>query len=112
MVNSAGEEIGVVNSTLTEDAERGVDWALEHLAQALDRRERASWLERVKTALIEALSGSGRPQPSTNNTKDEDDMDKVQFDALSQKVDALSESTKPEVIAAAIGNAVAEALKP
>lgn len=112
MVNSAGEEIGVVNSTLTEDAERGVDWALEHLAQALDRRERASWLERVKTALIEALSGSGRPQPSTNNTKDEDDMDKVQFDALSQKVDALSESTKPEAIAAAIGNVVAEALKP
>lgn len=112
LVNSAGEEIDVVNSTLTEDAERGVDWALEHLAQALDRRERASWLERVKTALIEALKGSERAQPSTNSTKDDDDMDKVQFDALSQKVDALSESTKPEAIAAAIGNAVTEALKP
>lgn len=112
MVNSAGEEIDVVNSTLTEDAERGVDWALDHLAQALDRRERASWLERVKAALIEALRGSEREQPSTNNTKDDDDMDKVQFDALSQKVDALSESTKPEAIAAAISNAVTEALKP
>lgn len=77
MVNSAGEEIDVVNSTLTEDAERGVDWALEHLAQALDRRERASWLERVKTALIEALKGSERAQPSTNSTKDDDDMDSL-----------------------------------
>ena len=111
MVNSAGKEIDVINSTLTEDAERGVDWALEHLAQALDRRERASWLERVKTALIEALTGSGRPQPSTNKTKD-DDMDKVQIDALSQKVDALSESLKPDTLAAAIGNAVATAIKP
>lgn len=112
MVNSAGKEIDVINSTLTEDAERGVDWALDHLAQALDRRERASWLERVKTALIEALTGSERVQLSTNKTKDEDEMDKVQFDALSQKVDALSESTKPEAIAAAIGNAVKDALKP
>src|SRR5690606_24525347 len=112
MVNSAGQEIDVINSTLTEDAERGVDWALEHLAQALERRERASWLERVKTALIEALKGSERAQPSTNSTKDDDDMDKVQFDALSQKVDALSESLKPDALATAIGNAVKEAVKP
>lgn len=112
MVNSAGQEIDVINSTLTEDAERGVDWALDHLAQALDRRERASWLERVKTALIEALRGSEREQPSTNNSKDDDDMDKVQFDALSQKVDALSESMKPDALATAIGNAVATAIKP
>lgn len=112
MVNSAGKEIDVINSTLTEDAERGVDWALDHLAQALDRRERASWLERVKTALIEALQGSERVQPSTNKQKDEDEMDKVQFDALSQKVDALSDSVKPDALATAIGNAVATALKP
>ncbi len=112
MVNSAGKEIGVINSTLTEDAERGVDWALDHLAQALERRERAGILERLKTALFEVLRGQEREQPSTNKLKDEDDMDKVQFDALSQKVDALSESTKPEAIAAAIGNAVTEALKP
>ena len=111
MVNSAGKEIDVINSSLTEDAERGVDWALDSLAQALDRRERASWLERVKAALIDALRGSEREQPSTNTLKD-DDMDKVQFDALSQKVDALLEGSKPEAQATAIGNAIAAALKP
>lgn len=39
-------------------------------------------------------------------------MDKVQFDALSQKVDALSEAMKPDALATAIGNAVATAMKP
>ena len=112
MVNSAGEEIGVVNSTLTEDAERGVDWALDHLAQALERRERAGILERLKTALFEVLRGQEREQPSTNKSKDEDNMDKVQFDALSQKVDALSESLKPDALATAIGNVFDAKMKP
>lgn len=112
MVNSAGKEIDVINSTLTEDAERGVDWALDHLAQALDRRERASWLERVKTALIEALKGSERV-PSEQQNKDADmTVSKEQFDALSGEVKTLSDNVKPEALAAAIGNAVKDALKP
>lgn len=114
MVNSAGKEIGVINSTLIEDAERGVDWALDNLAQALDRRERASWLERVKTALIEALKGSERV-PSEQQNKDADmTVSKEQFDALSGEVKTLSESVKTigTSIGTTVAEAVANALKP
>jgi hypothetical protein len=112
MVNAAGQEIDVVNSTLTEDAERGVDWALDHLAQALDRRERASWLERVKTALIEALQGSERV-PSEQQNKDADmTVSKEQFDALSGEVKTLSDTVKDLPTTASITEAIANALKP
>lgn len=112
LVNAKGEteEIEVINSSLTEESERGLDWAIEHLATALERRERAGWLEQFKTAIMKLIPGSERATP-TNTTKD-DDMDKVQFDALSQKVDALSEAMKPDALATAIGNAVSAAMKP
>ena len=112
MVNSAGKEIQVVNSVFSDEAERELGWAVESAVRAIEKVRKASLMERVKAALIEALSGSERDQPSTNTSKDEEDMDKVQFDALSQKVDALSESMKPDALATAIGNAVAAAMKP
>lgn len=112
MVNSAGQEIDVINSTLTEDAERGVDWALDHLAQALDRRERASWLERVKTALIEALQGSERV-PSEQQNKDADmTVSKEQFDALSGEVKTLSDAVNNLPTKESLAEAFANALKP
>jgi len=112
MVNSAGKEIQVVNSVIEDDADRELGWAVDQAVRALEKKARAPLYERITRALTEAILGSEREQPSTNKTKDEDEMDKVQFDALSQKVDALSESTKPEALATAIGNAVTEALKP
>lgn len=110
MVNSAGKEIQVVNSVFQEEADRELGWAVESAVRAIEKSRKASLMERIKAALIEAL-GTEREQPSTNNTKD-DEMDKVQLDALSQKVDALSESMKPDALATAIGNAVAAAMKP
>ena len=111
MVNSAGKEIQVVNSIFQEEADRELGWAVESAVRAIEKSRKASLMERIKVALIEAL-GTEREQPSTNKSKDDDEMDKVQFDALSQKVDALSESMKPDALAAAIGNAVAAAMKP
>lgn len=112
MVNSAGKEIQVVNSVIEDDADRELGWAVDQAVRALEKKARAPLYERITRALTEAILGSEREQPSTNKTKDEDEMDKVQFDALSQKVDALSESTKPEALATAIGNAVTAALQP
>lgn len=117
-VNSAdrgGNEIDVINSSLTEDAERGVDWALDYLAQALERRERASGLEQLKAKLIEAFGKVfGSERATSSNQQKEDDMavSEEQFKALSDEVKTLSESLKPEALAAAIGNAVAAAVKP
>ena len=109
MVNSAGKEIQVVNSVFSDEAERELGWAVESAVRALEKKQRASLMDRIMTALTEAF-GSGR-ETSTTNMKD-DEMDKVQFDGLSAKVDALTEALKPETLATAIGNAVAAALKP
>ena len=117
LVNASGdeEEIEVVNSVIDE-ADRDIDWALDSLARAIEKRQRAKPLAALKTAIIEAyenLVGSER-KPS-NNQKD-DEMDKVQFDELSARVNALSDAVKPEALASAltgvIANAVAEAVKP
>ena len=109
MVNSAGKEIQVVNSVFSDEAERELGWAVESAVRALEKKQRASLMDRIMTALTEAF-GSGR-ETSTTNMKD-DEMDKVQFDGLSAKVDALTEALKPETLATAIGNAVATAIKP
>lgn len=109
MVNSAGKEIQVVNSVFSDEAERELGWAVESAVRALEKKQRASLMDRIMTALTEAF-GSGR-ETSTTNMKD-DEMDKVQFDELSAKVDALTEALKPETLATAIGNAVGTAIKP
>lgn len=109
MVNSAGKEIQVVNSVFSDEAERELGWAVESAVRALEKKQRASLMDRIMTALTEAF-GSGR-ETSTTNMKD-DEMDKVQFDGLSAKVDALTEALKPETLATAIGNAVSAAIKP
>lgn len=108
LVNGKGEEveIEVINSAL-EDAERELDWAVDHLARALERRERVPMLERMKTALIEAFT----PMRELNETPGKEKlMDKEQFDALSAKVNALSEAH--EKLGETIANAVTEAVKP
>lgn len=116
MVNSAGKEIQVVNSVFQEEAERELGWAVESAVRAIEKSRKASLMERVKAALIEALSGSER-EPSEQQNKEADmSVSKEQFDALSGEVKTLSESLKPDALAnslaAAIGTAVAAAIKP
>ncbi len=106
LVNSKGEreDIKVINSAL-EDADRELDWAVEHLARALERREKLPMLERMKAALLEMFSAPREPSTEEGNM----DMDKEQFDALSAKVNGLAENvaTKDD-----LANSLAEALKP
>lgn len=111
-VNSAShevEEIPVINSALSE-ADRDLDWAVDSLARALEKRERAPMLERLKAAIVD-LFGSER---GTSQNTQENDMtvSQEQFDALSKKVDTLSESVSAEALGKAIGDVVANAVKP
>jgi hypothetical protein len=108
MVNSAGKEIQVVNSVIEDDADRELGWAFDQALRAVEKRQRASLFDKFKS-VIEATFGAER-EPS-NHQKD-DDMDKVQFDELSAKVNAITEALKPEAQAAAIANAVKAELKP
>lgn len=111
-VNSAsGEatEVEVINSALSE-ADRDLDWAVDSLARALEKRERAPMLERLKAAIVD-LFGSER---GTSQNTQENDMtvSKEQFDALSAEVKALSESVSAEALGKTIGDVVANAVKP
>ena len=108
LVNAAGEatEIKVINSAL-EDAERDLDWAADMAVRAAERLDRAPLMERIKTAIMEAVRGADR-EPSTNEK--ETDMDKEQFDALDAKVNDLAEAQSK--IGETIANAVKEAVKP
>lgn len=109
LVNAAGEneEIEVINSALSE-ADRDLDWAVDSLARALEKRERAPMLERLKTALIDAFNGFGR-EPSLNQKEDDMTVEE-QLKALSVKVNALSETVSTESLGKAIGDAVAAAV--
>jgi hypothetical protein len=113
LVNAKGEaeEIEVINSSITDEADRGLDWAIEHLAQALERRERAGWLEQFKSAIMKLIPGSERSS-STNQKEDEMAVSDEQFAALSAEVKTLSEALKPEALGKVIGDTVTNALKP
>lgn len=111
LVNAKGEteEIEVINSSITDEADRGLDWAIEHLAQALERRERAGWLEQFKSAIMKLIPGSER-SPSTNTKEDDMAVSDEQFAALSAEVKTLSEGMAK--MGETVGTAVANALKP
>ena len=111
LVNSSGqqEEIEVINSSIADDADRDMNWAIESLARAAERRQKAGALERMKTAILEALGLSER---ATSHNDKENDMavSDEQFKALSDEVKTLSDSMKG--IGEQITNAVTAAVKP
>lgn len=113
LVNSAGqaEEIEVVNSYLEDGLDQEIDWAGTRLVEAVRRKADASKWQELKDSILKAL-GLASERSTSSNQKEDDVTDKAQFDALSAKVDALSEAIKPDALAAIIGNAVAAAVKP
>lgn len=111
LVNKAvrdGKEIQVINSVIEDDAERELGWAMESIARALERRQRAPLIERMKTAIVD-LFGSER-ETSTNEMENDMTVSKEQFDALSAEVKTLSDGMKG--IGEQIANAVTTAVKP
>ena len=114
MVNSKGEhqKITVINSSLDDQMDQEIEWAVDSIARAIERKEEREenrpLLTRIKAAILEALGSEGR-EPATNNRKDADMTDKAQFDELSQRVNALKEST---VTKDDLTNALTEAMKP
>ena len=108
MVNAGGEqtEIEVINSVM-DDFDREVGYAVDSAFRAVERQQRAPMLERIKTAIMEAVTGT--PRETSANTGDAE-MDKATFDALSAKVDGLVEAQAG--IGETIANAVAAVIKP
>lgn len=115
LVNKKGEhvQVEVINSTLDDAFDHEIDWAGTRLVEAVRRKADASKWQELKTRILEALGLNNSERSPSNNQKD-DEMDKVQFDELSAKVNALSETVGKigETVATAVGNAMTEALKP
>ncbi len=108
-VDGDGKEIEVINSAY-DDAERELDWAADHAARAAESLARVPMLERIKSAIMEALSGAEREQPLNNQETEEMAITDDQFNELSEKVNTLSAGM--EGIGEQIANAVKDAVKP
>lgn len=113
MVNASGKDIEVINSSLSDAFDQEIDWAGTRLIEAVRRKADASKWQELKTRILKSLGLEASEREPSNNRK-EDDMavSDEQFSALSAEVKTLSDSLKPEALAAAIGNAVAAAVKP
>lgn len=109
-VNSAGDEIEVVNSTLDEDLDRELTWAAESIVRVGERKEQQPLIERLKSFMKVIVQGDPTPdQPEGDalNVNGEP-MDKAQFDKLSGDVEAMAATIAglDDKIAAAVGNAL------
>lgn len=90
-VSPTGEQVTVINSTMQEQADRELDWAVADLARAVERKQKAGALDRMKSAIMEALGLSER-EPEATQQKEADMADEKQLEALSATVNALSEA--------------------
>lgn len=109
-VNAEGAEIDVINCTLADDIDRDMGWSVESILRAVERKQRLSLIERIKMSITDFVKGDLTPETTTGAALNasEDTMDKAQFDELSGKVAALSDTVTglDEKIATAVGNAL------
>lgn len=93
------EEIEVLNASFEEDADDHLDWAIKDLARALEHRDKAGYLERLKSAILEVLPGLPRRETPTNR-KESDVMSDEAIKALSDKFDGIVEGLEAKISAA------------
>lgn len=115
LVNAKGEteEVPVINSTFTDEADRGIDWAIESLVQAVHRKRQAEKSEtmmgKVKAAIL-SLIGSER---DTSTNREDNPVTPEELKALNEKVDKAIAATAPIAnLAETVAAAVAVAIKP
>lgn len=109
-VNAAGEELEVINSVVEDDIDREVTWAAESILREVERKEQQPLLEQLKSFMLRIIKGDPTPDLTEGDAliANGDTMDKAQFDELSGKVAALSDTVAgiPETIATALANAL------
>lgn len=105
-----GARVDVINSTLSQ-VESEIDWAGMRLVDAITQRDKATAWERIKSAIMEAISTSAR-EPETSTKDDDMTVTTEQFDQLSAKVNALAETLSSDKVSELVTNAVAAAIKP
>jgi hypothetical protein len=101
-----GKQVEVVNSAI-EWADRDLEWAVTSVVDALERREKAGLVDRLKAAIMEAF---GPLRETSATRKDADMADEKQLNDLAAKVEQLAEAQA--TIGDQITAAVNAALKP
>lgn len=112
-VNSDGnpQDVEVINS-MWDQADQELDWAVDSIVRALEKKARFPIVERIKAAITEAFRGIGAEETATN---EEAEMSNEDIAKLSAKVDALPESlgkALTDSIVKGVGEAFTNALKP
>lgn len=95
-----GAMIEVINSELAEQADRQLDYAIEEIARAMERKARVPMLDRIKKTLLSILgTGEGDQEPEDETTEKEGLMAftpeeaealKNSVAAMQQKLDKLT----------------------
>ena len=105
-VNSAGDKIDVINSSIEDDA----DGSLDAIFRDVETKQRLGLLKLARNYINKLVQGGPTPDaPAGDGPSDEEvTMDKAQFDELSGKVAALSDGLAglDDKIATAVGNAL------
>lgn len=105
MVNSQGErkQIDLINSAI-DSAEQDMDWAAEAALRAIEKAEKAPLVDRIKSAIREAIMPAER---GTTTANEDNQMNDEQYTELSAKIAESNEN-----IEKAVGEAITNALKP
>lgn len=101
-----GNRLAVINSTIEQDLAQEVEWMAESLVRSVERAEErmedAPLIQRIKSALLEAIGLARETETEENGDIDmTDGVKKDEFDALAKKVDGIVSSVE-EVVNKAI----------
>lgn len=110
-----GKQIDVINSSLTDMWEDQLDWALDSAARALEQRQRAPMLERLKAVLMEMMpSGreTSREQENADMAVDEKKVADLEARLEEQGKTLANLNTTVANIGTTVAEAVAAALVP
>lgn len=110
-----GKQIEVINSSLSDAWEEQLDWALDSAARALEQKQRAPMLERLKTVIMEALSmgrETSREQENADMAVDEKKVADLETRLEEQGKSLANLNTTIAGIGDTIAAALAAALAP
>lgn len=113
-VNKDGQEVEVINSSLSDMVDDQLDWALDSVARALEQRQRLPMIERLKSALTDVFGGreTSRAQENADMAVDEKKVADLENRLEQQGKDLAKLSTDFAGLGDTIANAVKEALAP
>lgn len=102
-----GEHSMIINSRLDEESDQEIDWAIQSMMRALERKRQVPVMQRVKEAIIEAFSvASDNPEPEENAEM----ANEKEFTDLNNRVTGIE--TKIDGLGDIIANALKEAIAP